>query len=71
MSAPEGTPFQQKVWRALRKIPYRQSTSYTAIANQIGNTKAVRAVGAANVNKPLSIFAPCHRVIELNGTLTG
>jgi len=69
--APEGTAFQQEVWMALRGIPYGQTLSYSEIAEQIGNPKAVRAVGAANGNNPLSIFVPCHRVIGTNGKLTG
>ena len=69
--APEGTDFQRQVWMALRNTPYGQITSYAEIADQIGNPKAVRAVGAANGRNPLSIFVPCHRVIGKNGTLTG
>lgn len=69
--APEGTAFQQEVWMALRNIPYGQTASYSDIAKQIGTPNAVRAVGAANGNNPLSIFVPCHRVIGKNGTLTG
>lgn len=66
-----GTPFQQQVWQALRAIPYGQTTSYSAIAETIGNPKAVRAVGAANGRNPLPIIIPCHRVIGKNGQLTG
>ncbi len=66
-----GTPFQKKVWQALLTIPYGETRSYCDIARQIGNQKAVRAVGAANGKNPISIIAPCHRVIGANGTLTG
>lgn len=66
-----GTEFQKKVWEALLTIPYGETRSYGQIAKQIGNPKAVRAVGAANGNNPISIIAPCHRVIGSNGKLTG
>lgn len=66
-----GTDFQKKVWGALLTIPFGQTRSYAQIAQQIGNPKAVRAVGAANGKNPISIIAPCHRVIGANGTLTG
>ena len=66
-----GTPFQQQVWRALLTIPFGETRSYSQIAEQIGNPKAVRAVGAANGRNPISIVAPCHRVIGASGGLTG
>lgn len=66
-----GTDFQNKVWQALLTIPYGQTRSYSDIAKQIGNEKAVRAVGAANGRNPISIIAPCHRVIGAGGELTG
>lgn len=66
-----GTEFQRKVWEALLTIPYGETRSYGEIATQIGNTKAVRAVGAANGRNPISIIAPCHRVIGASGDLTG
>ncbi len=66
-----GTPFQQEVWRALLTIPYGQTRSYGEIARQIGRPAAVRAVGAANGKNPISIIAPCHRVIGATGELTG
>ncbi len=69
--APAGTPFQQKVWRALRKIPYGETVSYGTIARGIGAPSACRAVGAANGRNPIAIVVPCHRVIGANGTLTG
>lgn len=67
----EGTDFQQKVWQALLSIPFAETRSYRDIAAQIGNVKAVRAVGAANGKNPISIIAPCHRVIGANGQLVG
>ncbi|MGK5067738.1 methylated-DNA--[protein]-cysteine S-methyltransferase [Janthinobacterium sp. RT4P48] len=66
-----GTVFQQEVWRALLTIPYGQTRSYGEIARQIGRPAAVRAVGAANGKNPISIIAPCHRVIGATGELTG
>ncbi|WP_425918160.1 methylated-DNA--[protein]-cysteine S-methyltransferase [Acinetobacter sp. TSRC1-2] len=67
----EGTEFQKKVWQALLSIPFGETRSYRDIAEQIGNVKAVRAVGAANGKNPISIIAPCHRVIGMNGKLVG
>lgn len=66
-----GTEFQKKVWQALMTIPFGETRSYGQIAKQIGHPKAVRAVGAANSKNPVSIIAPCHRVIGSNGQLTG
>lgn len=66
-----GTPFQKKVWQALLTIPFGETRSYGEIAKQVGNAKAVRAVGAANGKNPISIVAPCHRVIGASGKLTG
>lgn len=66
-----GTEFQKKVWAALLTIPFGETRSYADIAKQIESPKAVRAVGAANGKNPLSIVAPCHRVIGSTGKLTG
>jgi methylated-DNA-[protein]-cysteine S-methyltransferase len=66
-----GTVFQKRVWKALLKIPYGQTRSYGELAKQLGNAKAMRAVGAANGRNPISIVAPCHRVIGASGKLTG
>lgn len=67
----KGTAFQEKVWNALLTISYGETRSYAQIAAQIDNPAAVRAVGAANSNNPISIITPCHRVIGADGTLTG
>ncbi len=67
----EGTEFQQKVWQALLSIPFGETRSYRDIAAQVGNVKAVRAVGAANGKNPISIIVPCHRVVGANGKLVG
>lgn len=66
-----GTDFQKEVWAALLEIPFGETRSYGDIARRIGRPKAVRAVGAANGRNPISIVAPCHRVIGASGKLTG
>ena len=66
-----GTDFQKQVWAALLTIPFGETRSYSQIAQQIGKPSAVRAVGAANGRNPISIVAPCHRVIGASGKLTG
>ena len=67
----KGTDFQLNVWRALLTIPYGETRSYGQIAIQVKSPKAYRAVGAANGRNPISIIAPCHRVIGASGKLTG
>lgn len=69
--APVGTTFQQRVWKALKDIPYGTTQSYLDIANNIDNPKAVRAVGRANGLNPIPLIIPCHRVIGASGKLTG
>jgi methylated-DNA-[protein]-cysteine S-methyltransferase len=69
--APDGTPFQLAVWRALQEIPYGETISYGELARRVGNPRASRAVGAANGRNPLPIVIPCHRVIGGDGSLTG
>lgn len=64
-----GTPFQQSVWTALRRIPAGQTTSYAALARALGVPLAQRAVGAANGANPISLIVPCHRVIGSSGSL--
>jgi methylated-DNA-[protein]-cysteine S-methyltransferase len=66
-----GTPFQKQVWEALLGIPFGETRTYGQLANQLGNPKATRAVGAANGRNPLAILVPCHRVIGFSGKLTG
>lgn len=66
-----GTEFQQKVWQALRDIPYGQTRTYGQIAAAIGRPKAARAVGMANHRNPILLAVPCHRVIGADGSLTG
>lgn len=66
-----GTTFQKQVWAALRTIRLGTTLTYGDLAKQIGNPKAVRAVGLANGSNPIGIVVPCHRVIGSNGKLTG
>ena len=66
-----GTPFQHRVWTALRAIPAGATRSYAALAREIGLPSAVRAVGAANGANPVALIVPCHRVIGADGSLTG
>jgi methylated-DNA-[protein]-cysteine S-methyltransferase len=67
----EGTEFQKRVWKTLQTIPYGETISYGELAKKIGDSKAVRAVGAANGQNPIPIIVPCHRVIGSDGSLTG
>jgi methylated-DNA-[protein]-cysteine S-methyltransferase len=67
----EGTAFEKKVWAALLQIPFGKTTTYGAIAADLGNKRAGRAVGGANHRNPVSIIVPCHRVIGSDGRLTG
>jgi len=69
--SPEGTPFQQTVWKRLQEIPYGQTISYAQLAKAVGNPKACRAVGSANGKNPIAIIIPCHRVIASDGSLGG
>jgi methylated-DNA-[protein]-cysteine S-methyltransferase len=68
---PQGTNFQQTVWQQLLTVPYGRTVSYLDVANALDNPKAVRAVGAANGQNPISVIIPCHRIIGSNGKLTG
>jgi len=68
---PAGTPFQQKVWRAIAKVPYGKTSSYLQLAHDIKSPTSVRAVGGAVGKNPLSIIVPCHRIIGSDGSLTG
>ncbi len=69
--APQGTPFQHRVWSALRDIPYGQTRSYRDIALASGCPRGFRAVGSACNRNPIPILIPCHRVMGVSGALTG
>ena len=66
-----GTAFQERVWRALRRVPGGKTITYTELARRAGRPDAVRAAGTANGQNPVSIVVPCHRVIGSDGSLTG
>lgn len=68
---PAGTPFQQKVWDELHRIPYGQTLTYGQLAARCGQPKAARAVGSANGKNPIFIIVPCHRVIQSGGKTGG
>jgi len=68
---PQGTEFQQKVWRQLQEISFGKTTSYQKMANALGDPKVIRAAASANGKNPISIIIPCHRVIGSDGSLTG
>ena len=69
--APQGTPFREKVWDALRGVPYGTTVGYGEIAKRIGKPSAARAVGGACGSNPLPILIPCHRIVGASGALTG
>ena len=66
-----GSPFERRVWALLQEIPYGETTSYGALARQVGQPQAARAVGVANGRNPVAVIVPCHRVIGADGSLTG
>ena len=66
-----GTPFQERVWAALREIPHGQTLGYGALAARLGERGAAQAVGAANAQNPVAVVVPCHRVVGADGSLTG
>ena len=68
---PRGTPFQQRVWAELKRIPFGATCSYGALAARLGMPGAARAVGGANARNPIAVIVPCHRVIGSTGKLTG
>ena len=68
---PQGTEFQQKVWRELLNVPFGKTVSYMDITKKLGDVKAIRAVASANGKNPLWIVVPCHRIIGTDGSLTG
>ncbi len=68
---PEGTDFEHRVWREVRRIPFGATDTYGEIARRLGEADAARAVGVANARNPIAIIVPCHRVIGSDGDLTG
>jgi methylated-DNA-[protein]-cysteine S-methyltransferase len=67
----KGSPFQQNVWGQLLKIDYGKTISYLELSKRIGDVKAIRAVGTTNGKNQIAIIVPCHRVIGIDGSLTG
>ena len=68
---PEGTEFQKKVWQSLVKIPFGTTTSYSTLAESLGDLAAIRAVASAIGKNKIAVIIPCHRVIGSNGSMTG
>ncbi|MFT5847716.1 MAG: methylated-DNA-[protein]-cysteine S-methyltransferase [Psychroserpens sp.] len=68
---PQGTEFQNVIWKLLQEIPYGKTMSYLQLSKRLGDVKAIRAVANANGKNPLWIIVPCHRVIGSDGSLTG
>jgi AraC family transcriptional regulator of adaptative response/methylated-DNA-[protein]-cysteine methyltransferase len=66
-----GTPFQERVWRELKRIPYGETRSYAEVAKAVASPRAVRAVGQANGMNRIAIVLPCHRVVTTDGKLGG
>ncbi|RCK69468.1 methylated-DNA--[protein]-cysteine S-methyltransferase [Desertihabitans brevis] len=69
--APQGSPFERRVWAELQQIPYGRTRSYGELARALGRPRAAQAVGAANGRNPVAIVIPCHRVVGADGALTG
>jgi len=67
----DGTPFRQKVWQAIKTIPYGETRSYAWIAQQVGKPGAARAAGQAVGDNPLGVVVPCHRVVAADGSIGG
>lgn len=69
--ATAGSPFQERIWSALREIPYGQTASYGQLARKLGSEGSARAAGMACGRNPIAIVVPCHRVVGTSGSLTG
>ena len=67
----KGTPFQEKVWDALQRIPFGETRSYGQIAREVGSPKGARAVGMACNRNPILLLIPCHRIVGSTGKLVG
>ena len=66
-----GTPFQRRVWQALREVPAGETASYQELAAELGRPTASRAVGSANARNPIALVVPCHRIVRSDGNLGG
>jgi methylated-DNA-[protein]-cysteine S-methyltransferase len=69
--APRGTPFQERVWREIAKVPFGETVTYAELASRAGAPGSARAAGAATGRNPLAIVVPCHRIVATGGALTG
>ena len=69
--SPKGTEFQQKVWEQVKMVSFGKTASYLEIANKTGTRNHTRAVGLANAKNPIPVIIPCHRIVGVNGKLTG
>lgn len=69
--APRGTPFQERVWREIAKVPFGETITYAELAARAGSPGSARAAGAATGRNPLAIVVPCHRIVGTGGALTG
>ena len=69
--APQGTPFQQRVWREIAQVPFGATITYAELASRAGSPGSARAAGAATGRNPLAIVVPCHRIVGTGGALTG
>ena len=68
---PDGTPFQRSVWKAISKVAFGETTTYSELARRAGHAGSARAAGAATGRNPLSVIVPCHRIMGSDGSLTG
>ena len=69
--APQGTPFQRKVWKAIRAVGFGRTIAYAELARRAGRPGSARAAGAATGRNPIGVIVPCHRIVGSNGSLTG
>jgi methylated-DNA-[protein]-cysteine S-methyltransferase len=69
--APEGTPFQRAVWKAIAQVGFGRTIAYAELARRAGRPRSARAAGAATGRNPIGIIVPCHRIVGSNGSLTG
>src|SRR5258706_3542856 len=68
---PDGTPFQRSVWKAISKVGFGETTTYSELARRAGHSGSARAAGAATGRNPISVVVPCHRIMGADGSLTG
>lgn len=69
--APEGTPFQRSVWKAISTVPFAETITYGELARRAGSPGSARAAGAATGRNPIGVIVPCHRIVGSDGSLTG